>query len=108
MRLSIAVILSLSASIAPAQVTIGSLEGVVTDPSGRPVPHASIRATDTLRSAVHASATDGSGFYRITELSPSVYSVTVSADGFDKATVDEAMVSVDSSVRVDFRLRITG
>jgi hypothetical protein len=91
-----------------AQVTTGSLSGFVWDPNRRPVPGAALKVSDRMHSLVRPVTTDNAGFYRLAEMSPSEYEVTVSAAGFQAVTTAEVRVGVGSSTRVDFTLQVAG
>src|ERR1035441_6854823 len=72
-----------------AQVTTGSLSGFVWDPTLRAVPGAALKVSDRMHSLVRTVTTDNAGFYRLAEMSPAEYEVTVSATGFDAVTTAE-------------------
>src|ERR1017187_9555144 len=57
--------------------TPGSFHGLVTDPSGRAVPDASIVLSDG-----HTAKSDGQGQYQLRNLLPGSYTVRVTAKGF--------------------------
>src|SRR5437773_11124374 len=65
-----------------AQVTSGSLTGVVTDPTGAVVPGAKVLATDTDKGYDYSALADSVGRYVITNLPPSTYSISAVAPGF--------------------------
>jgi hypothetical protein len=67
-------------TVAHAQAT---LAGVVRDSSDAVLPGVTIEATSpVLIQKVRSAVTDGSGQYRITELPPGTYTLTVSLSGF--------------------------
>ena len=96
------------ATAVSAQVTSGSVSGYVLDPSHKPVPNAGITLVDTARSLSRTAAADSSGYYRIGDLSPSLYRVTVDATNFAKATSNIVDVGVNAQVRVDIELSLAG
>ncbi len=106
-RLCLALLL-ISSAPAFAQLTTGSLAGLVLDPSGKPVPNAKVRAADPLRALTRQTTTDGGGSFRIAELPPAAYQVDVNAGGFAPATVSNVAVSVDSDSHVDITLQLAG
>ena len=65
----------------------GSIQGIVTDPSGAAVPQAKVTLRDTATSVVHETASTSSGEYQFTSLAPGRYQVSVSASGFAVLTV---------------------
>src|ERR1035441_194281 len=91
-----------------AQVTTGSLSGFVWDPDHRAVPGAALKVSDRMHSLVRTVTADNAGFYRLAEMSPAEYEVTVSATAFEAVTTAEVRVGVGSSTRVDFTLQVAG
>src|SRR5580692_4014493 len=69
------------------QQTLGGLVGVVKDAAGMPVAGATVEAASpVLIERVRSVVTDGSGQYKITDLQPGAYTVTVRAPGFSTLT----------------------
>jgi len=75
-----------------AQERFGGLTGAVTDTMKLAVPGATVTATNNQTGAVRTAVTGGDGTYRIAELSPGRYTVTIELQGFQKATVNDALV----------------
>jgi hypothetical protein len=76
----VALVMVLVPSAALAQVT---LSGTVKDASGAVLPGATVEAVSpVLIEKVRSAVSDGTGQYRITELPPGVYTVTISLQGF--------------------------
>ena len=74
-----------SAVLAFGQSDLGVISGYVRDPSGVVVPNAKVSVTN--QSGVDRTAnTNDAGYYTITNLPPSVYSLTVEVTGFKKYT----------------------
>src|ERR1700676_311848 len=70
-----------------AQQTLSGLSGVVKDAAGMPVAGAIVEAASpALIERVRSVVTDGSGQYKITDLQPGAYTVTVKAPGFSTLT----------------------
>ena len=65
-----------------AQDYRGTILGEVTDPSGAPIPNATVKATRTDTNARTEVKTNGSGIYTIPFLNPGEYNVEASAPGF--------------------------
>lgn len=89
----------------PAQVTTGEISGTLTDQSGAAVAGATVSAvcpeTNQTRSVTSGSA----GEYRLPGMSPCVYKVSVSYQGF-KTTVRDVTVTVAQETKADFRLQL--
>ncbi len=90
-----------------AQSVSGTLLGTVTDSSGAVVPHAQITITLTGQHAVYTSVTNDSGNFTEPNLPPGVYTVTVTAPGFEKHTRENITLDNNTSQRVDVGL-VTG
>src|SRR6202795_3805589 len=70
-----------------APQTPSGLSGVGKDIAGMPVAGATVEAASpALIERVRSVVTDGSGQYKITDLQPGVYAVTVKAPGFSTLT----------------------
>src|SRR5215813_8953896 len=65
-----------------AQKITGDISGTVTDPSGAAVPGAVVYAVNTGTNEKASATTNEAGFYRIVNLSPGQYRVTVDVQGF--------------------------
>jgi hypothetical protein len=61
----------------------GAIQGTVTDPTGAVVPKATVTATDQASGVATSRDTSSAGLYEITPLIPGIYTVTVSAPGFE-------------------------
>src|SRR5262245_18921248 len=69
-----------------AQKITGDISGTVTDTSGAVVKDARISAVNAATAETRTATTSDAGFYRILELPPGNYKVTVTAQGFKSAT----------------------
>jgi hypothetical protein len=72
----------------------GGLSGTVEDKSGALVSNASVTAHNNATSAEIVATSDGSGFFRAVHLQPGVYTVTVSASGFETFKAENVQVTV--------------
>ena len=73
-------------SAARAQA-LGTIAGSVKDPSGAVLPGVTVEATSpALIEKVRSAATDGSGLYRLVNLPPGQYTVTVNCGGSTAST----------------------
>jgi hypothetical protein len=97
---------SVAARPAWAQVTAGSLSGVVTDPTGAVVPGAHITVTDVTRGFDYTATADSVGRYLVRPLPPSNYKLTVAADGFTTYVQDGITINVNQAATVDVSLRL--
>jgi hypothetical protein len=105
LRLLAVVIVSLAAYVS-AQVTTGSIIGIVTDSTGAVVPSASIVVTNLDTDAVFKTSSDNSGNYAISPLGIGRYSVAVEARGFERSVNNNIVINVADRIRLDFKLRV--
>ena len=86
--------LSLSGADAHAQLSgKGEIKGRVADPSGAVVPNATITATETTTGIATTRTSSDSGDYDFTTLDPGIYTVMVTAEGFQKQTQQNVHVN---------------
>src|SRR6266536_3402013 len=57
-------------AVAFAQVTTGSIQGVVTDPNKAVVPGVTVKITNVDTGVTREATTNDEGFYRVTNLQP--------------------------------------
>jgi len=86
------------------QSTFGSLTGTVTDPSNAIVRGAVVEALNLSTNGVRSMVTDAGGVYRIVNLDPGEYTVTVKAPGFNIAEHKSVPVPARETVRIDVQL----
>lgn len=105
-RLSLALIVVLSVTLAAAQVPTAVITGVVTDASGASVPNVKVIATNTSTNLSREAVTDTSGTYRIPALNPGPYRLQAQASGFKTATASDIVLEVAQQARVDVTLQV--
>jgi hypothetical protein len=107
--LSLFTVLVFTSAIALAQVTTGSLQGVVLDPANAAVAGATVRITNTETGISREVTTNEEGFYRVTNLLPGqAYRVEVTAAGFQPRTIDNIAVRVATENVADVQVGIQG
>jgi hypothetical protein len=89
-----------------AQNAQGTLLGHVADPTGAAVPGAKITVTNIATGVVTAFTTTSSGDYVVPQLNPGIYSVVISAPGFQQEISGGLKVEVDHTLRQDFKLSV--
>src|SRR4026208_1958790 len=104
----VALLAVIATSAATAQERFGSLGGVVMDATQGPVPGATITATNkqTGASRVVVSGTDGA--YRIPDLEPGRYTVTVELQGFQKVQADDVIILLGRAADFPATLKVGG
>src|SRR6476661_386455 len=89
--------------------TTGSMEGSVTDSTGASVPGVAVRVTSPNLISAQTATTDESGRYKILNLPPGRYAVTVEADkGFAKFERTDVEVNLSRTSAVEILLQPAG
>ena len=92
--------------VATAQVSAGSIGGVVTDSAQALVQGATVRLQNAATGATREVPTNETGYYVFTNVLPAVYDITVTATGFKAAIRKELQVQVNQNLRVDVQLEV--
>src|SRR5687767_4016464 len=101
--LSLLAILLVSASVAlgQAQSNAADLQGTVTDTTGAVVPNATVTVRNPATNASRNVTTNDEGFYRIVNITPGDYELTVEAPNFKKAVLTKVTVTVGQAADID-------
>ena len=91
---------------ARAQVS-ASIKGIVTDPSGAPVPAATVTTKNTETGAARSAITDDAGRYQIVWLAVGQYEVAVTKPGFQEAIRSGIRLVVGQEASVDVKLQVS-
>lgn len=94
-----------SASTLSAQITTGEITGTVTDQSGAVVAGATVSALCPDTNFTRDVTSGAAGEYRLADMPPCVYKVSVSSQGF-KTSVREVTVSHAQVTKADFQLQV--
>ena len=89
-----------------AQVS-ASIKGTVTDPSGAPVPAATVTTKNTETGAARSAITDEAGRYQIVWLAVGQHQVEVSKPGFQDAIRSGIRLVVGQEATVDLKLQVS-
>ena len=84
----------------------GTIVGTVTDPSGASIAGASITLTDPATGVTREEKTNAQGYYVLPSLKPTVYSLSVSANGFTTATQTDVRLLADQTATLNISLKI--
>src|SRR5438105_4087571 len=103
---STAIALTTSSVWAQSQANTGSIEGVVSDPSGRPVPGASVTVLNTDTNFTRKLTTDGEGRFRAPLLPLGGYKVTVSATSFGTLVRSGMDLAVGQTINLQLTLSV--
>jgi len=96
--------LLLCSSVSFAQFT-GSIQGIVEDPSGAGVPHATVDLVNAATGVTATTTADASGNYRFLSLAPGAYKVTAQATGFTRSQVDVTLLT-EQNLSVPVTLKV--
>jgi Carboxypeptidase regulatory-like domain len=97
----------LLATAAWAQSTTqGAIGGTVADPQNLVVPNAVVTVTNTGTNQAQSATTNETGYFRVVQLQPGTYTVTVKAQGFAPYKAENVIVSVGSLTPVNPHLTI--
>ena len=89
--------------------TTGSIEGTITDPNGAAVPGVTVKVTSPNLISAQTATTDSSGRYKVLNLPPGKYTVTIEAEkGFEKAEKSDVEVNLSRTSTADVQMRIAG
>jgi hypothetical protein len=86
--------------------TTGLLKGEITDPAGRNVSGAEVRATNQATNEQRAVKSGAEGVYVIPLLPPGNYSIDVEARGFARSTLDGVVVVVTETTVQNIPLKV--
>ena len=95
-------------SISTARAQTGSITGQIFDPAGATVTGAQVTATSESTGFTTSVSSTSAGVYNFAALPPSVYTVTVSAEGFQNATRKNVILNVAATLPLKFTLAIAG
>ncbi len=104
--LFVCAVFTLQSSIAFAQFESGTVLGTVHDPSGAPVPNASVTLEDAKTGVNFKLTTGANGDYEFVNERPGSYRVRVTAPGFQTAEAAAFDLQVNARQRVDLTLQI--
>src|SRR5262245_21984788 len=91
---------------ASAQQFYGTITGTVTDPSGAVVPNADVRVTNIATNVTAGLTSNGVGVYTADDLIVGTYRVEAEAPGFKKSVVDNIVLQVGATPKVNLALAV--
>jgi hypothetical protein len=87
-------------------VGAGEISGTITDSSGAVVAGAAISAVETETGSKYDTTSSRTGSYVISPVAVGIYSVTVTAAGFETFTQQNVVVDVSSTVGLNLSLKV--
>src|SRR2546427_6279176 len=89
-------------------ITDGAIGGTVSDQSKSLVPNAKITARNTETDREDSTTTDDTGGFRIVQLRPGTYTVTVTAQGFSSRKLEGVVVEIGRVTSLEISLAVGG
>src|SRR6266508_1639625 len=86
------------------QETSGTISGTVSDASGARIPGATVKVEGAA--FVRTATTDSDGYYRMLQIPPGVYKVSVTASNFATANATDVNVALGKTTEIDFSLKV--
>src|SRR5919205_459870 len=99
-------VLALSAVAFAQSTTTGSIGGVVSNPNKEVVPGASVTVKNNGTNKEDTATTDDTGRFKVANLQPGNYSVTVNASGFSPMTSENVTVEIGRETSLDVALSV--
>src|SRR5262245_32604196 len=95
-----------SAAMSQAQSSAADLQGTVRDQNGAVVANASVTARNAGTNIEREATTNDDGFYKIVNLPPGDYSVTVKATNYKTAVVPAVKLTIGQTINQDVPLEV--
>src|ERR1700716_81388 len=102
----LAVVSCYSTAMSQAQSNAADLQGTVRDQKGAVVAGATIVARNTATNSSRDATTNDDGFYKITNLTPGEYEVTVKAPNYKTALLPSVKLTVGQTANQDVPLEV--
>ena len=99
-------ILGMLFGLSAAAQTTSAIQGTVTDSSGAVVPSAQIKSTQIETATTRSTVSNGAGEYSLPSLQPGTYRLVVSAPGLQVTTLENIILSVDSTRQINVQLGV--
>jgi hypothetical protein len=101
LRAALCTLLLLTLTAAARAQFRAAIQGTVTDPAGSVVPAATLTLKNNGTGRVQTATSGDEGFYRISELPPGTYTLTVEKAGFKKTTFESVVVNAEQVQGLD-------
>ena len=102
----LAVVSCYSTAMSQAQSNAADLQGTVRDQKGAVVAGATIMARNTATNSSRDATTNDDGFYKITNLAPGEYEVSVKAPNYKTAVLPSVRLTVGQTADQDIPLEV--
>jgi len=99
-------VLALSCVAFAQSTTTGSIGGVVTNPNKEVVPGAAVTVRNVGTNKEDTATTDDSGRFKVANLQPGNYAVTVNSSGFSPSTMENVVVEIGRETTLEVALSV--
>ncbi|HET7286647.1 MAG TPA: carboxypeptidase-like regulatory domain-containing protein, partial [Pyrinomonadaceae bacterium] len=99
-------VLALSAVAFAQSTTTGSIGGVVTNPNKEVVPGAAVTVKNIGTNKEDTATSDDSGRFKVANLQPGNYSVTVNSSGFSPSAMENVVVEIGRETTLEVNLSV--
>src|SRR5436190_2939780 len=99
-------VLALSAVALAQSTTTGAIGGVVTNPNKEVVSGAAVSVKNIGTNKEDSATTDDTGRFKVANLQPGNYSVTVSSSGFSPLTAENVTVEIGRETNLELALAV--
>ena len=86
----------------------GSITGQIFDPAGAAIPNATVTATSNSTGVTRTVTSSSAGLYSLAALPPSVYTIVISASGFQQQTRTGVTLNIAATLSLNINLAIAG
>ncbi len=106
MRARFLPLVAFAAAVSPGQTTLGTIRGLVTDPTGASVAGVNVSVRNMDTNIQNRATTNETGLYEVSNLIPGRYAVTAEHPGFKTVVVSNLLLETSNTVRADVRLEV--
>jgi len=99
-------VFAVSAVAFAQSTTTGSIGGVVTNPAKEVVPGAAVTVKNVETNKEDSATTDDTGRFKVANLQPGRYAVTVNSSGFSPLTQENVVVEVGLETKLEVALQV--
>ncbi len=99
-------LISLVPSSMMAQTNQGQIAGSITDPSGAVIPNATVEAKNDSTGSTYTAKSTATGDYRFPHIALGTYTVTVTAQGFEKQASNGVLVQIGTTTPLNIKLSV--
>jgi hypothetical protein len=104
--LLVVLFLSAHAAFGQAQSNAADIQGTIKDANGAVVPNATVTARNSNTNITRTATSNGEGLYRIINIPPGDYEISVEAATFKKAVLPKVTVTVGQAAEVNVTLEL--